>query len=202
MDLLKKVRGRTILFSLGLLGLAGGLLAVEISPSKYQGGTTNDIPNRTGSGSPALLSNPFRWMFGSARSSAMERVHAPPDFKVELTTEPKNFTPQSNAVLQAKMTVLNESKEKYILEFTTAQHYDFAIVTKGGEEVYRSSRDKEYSQQKSSIVLNRNEKLVYEEEIFSPSNQVINLPAGEYKLVGQITAQVPISVESVFQISQ
>jgi len=196
---LKKVLTR-VFSGILILGAVGMALAVEISPSRPQGALTNDIPNRS-TGAPSLFPNPLRWAFGNPHSAAMQRVNAPPNFKVELTTEPKNFIPESNAVLRARMTVINEGKDKYILEFKTAQHYDFTIRSHEGEEIFRSSKEKIYTQQMSSMVLNRNEKLVYEEEVFSPSNQVINLPPGQYKLIGEITSQVPISVESTFQIS-
>jgi len=156
------------------------------------------IPNKT-SGAPSLLN--FRWIFGATHSEAMKRIKAPPNFKVELMTEPKNFAAVSNAMLKARMVVINQGKDKYILEFESAQHYDFIISDKERKELYRYSNDKAFSQQQSSIVLNRNEKLVYEDELFSSSNQVVNLPAGEYQLIGRITAKIPISVETSFQVS-
>ena len=173
--------------------------AVDISPSKYQGGTTNYIPNKV-EDSPTLFKSPLKWIFSSIHSEAMNRVNAPPNFKVELSTEPKVFTPSSNAPLKARMLAVNQGKDKYILEFTSAQHYDFIIHRKSGEEVYRWSNDKTFSQQLSSIVINRNEKLVYEEELFSSNGQALSLPSGEYKLMGKITSKVPISVEASFQV--
>ncbi len=180
------------------LSFGRGAHAIDIEPSKYQGGTTNIIPNKS-EGAPSLIS--FRWLFGNGHSAAMDRIKAPPNFKVELTTSPTNFIPISNAVLIARMTVINQSKEKYILEFATAQHYDFMIRKADGRELYRTSGDKVYTAQLSSMVINKGEKLVYSDEIFSASNQVTNLEPGEYKLIGQITAKVPISVETAFRVS-
>src|SRR5688572_24359546 len=121
------------ILSLGFLNVQG----VNISPSKYQGGTTNTVPNKTESGTPSLLS--FKWIFGGIHSEAMNRVNAPPNFDVKLSTEPKTFAPGTNGMLKAKMVVLNKSKEKYILEFSNAQHHDFIINRKDGKEVYRWS---------------------------------------------------------------
>ncbi|MBI4024034.1 MAG: hypothetical protein HY360_03580 [Verrucomicrobia bacterium] len=176
------------------------VFSVEISPSKYQGGATNNVPNQA-QGAPSIFRSPFKWIFGSGHSEAMKRVNAPPNFKVDLTAEPQTFQPGAEAVLKARMTVVNQGKEKYILEFNTAQRYDFIVRRQDGSEVYRASANKAYSQQVSSTVVNRNEKLVYEEDLFAETNQTLNLPPGEYKLIGQITAQVPISVEATFQVS-
>lgn len=173
--------------------------AVDISPSKYQGGTTNHIPNKV-EDSPTLFKSPLKWIFSNIHSEAMNRVHAPPNFKVELSTEPKIFNPSSNTPLKARMLAVNKGRDKYILEFASAQHYDFIIHRKDGTEIYRWSNDKTFSQQLSSIVINRNEKLVYEEELFSSNGQVLSLPPGEYKLMGKITSKVPISVEASFQV--
>ncbi len=183
------------------LSLADSSSGIEISPSRYQAGTSSNNPPYKTQGAPSLFSSPFKWIFGSGHSAAMQRVNAPPDFKVELVTEPKNFMPSSNGVLKAKMIVLNQSKDKYILEFTTAQHYDFLIQDRSGKEVYRWSGDKAYSQQLSSVVVNRNEKLAYEEDLFTTNNVVVNLDPGEYKLIGRITAKSPISVETSFRVS-
>jgi hypothetical protein len=175
---------------------------INISPSKPQGGNTNNIPYKSDSSSPSLLGNPVRWIFGPERSEAMKRVSAPPNFKVDLNMEPKNYVPAPESVLKARMVLVNQSKEKYMLEFNTAQRYEFIIKDSKDKEVFRSSSDKVFSQQLSSTVVNRNEKLVYEEELFSPSNQVIKLPPGQYKLVGQVTSKEPISVETTFQVSR
>lgn len=172
--------------------------ALNIEPSKYQGGTTNVIPNKS-DGAPSLLS--FRWLFGPGHSSAMDRVKAPPEFNVSLATFPTNFIPGSNAVLTARMTVINQGKDKYILNFETAQHFDFVIRKTDGVEIYRTSADKIYAEQHSSIVINKGEKLVYSDEIFSPTNQVTHLVPGEYRLIGRITSKVPISVETSFRVA-
>lgn len=181
----------------------GGILnspAVQISPSRNPAGTTNSMPN-SNNGAPSIFRNPLKWIFGSGRSEAMNRVQAPPNFKVELLMEPSNFVPSSNSVLKARMVAINQGRDKYILEFETAQHFDFLIESKSGKEFYRSSGDKTYTNLISTIVLNRNEKLVYEDEIFSSSNGTSTLPAGEYKLTGKITAKTPITVETAFQVS-
>jgi hypothetical protein len=181
-------------------GIASVCMAIDISPSKYQGGSTNDIPNKS-DGAPSLLHSPFKWVFGEPRSEAMKRVQAPPNFKLELATEPRSFVPSTNACLKVKMTAVNEGKDKYILEFNSAQHYDFVITKMDGKEVYRWSANKSFSQQTSSIVLNHNEKAVYEEQLFSPSNQITSLPPADYKLKGMITSKTPISVETLFWIA-
>jgi len=175
--------------------------AIDISPSKTQGGSTNSIPNKTEAGTPSLLSSPFKWVFGSPRSEAMKRVQAPPNFKLELLTEPRSFVPTTNAFLKVKMVAINQGKDKYILEFNSAQHYDFIITQISGKEVYRWSENKSFSQKTSSIVVNRNERVSYEEPLFSPSNQVTSLPPGDYKLKGVITTKVPISVETLFWVA-
>ncbi len=194
-------RARLIFYCLIYFWVNGHLVdAVDISPSKPQGGNTHVQPNKT-EGAPSLLKSPFKWIFGSPRSEAMQRVKAPPHFKVDLSMEPKNFTPTSDAALKARMTVINQGKEKYFLEFSSAQHYDFTIYDKDKKTIYSSSHDKVYSQQMSSIVLNQNEKLFYEEELFSSANQAVRLLPGEYKLIGQITSKVPISVEISFQVA-
>ncbi len=183
----------------GWLGWVTVSYPIDINPSKPQGGSTNNIPHKTEAGAHSLFPNALKWIFGSPHSAAMERIHAPPHFKVELSTEPKNFPVTTNAVLKAHMTITNQG-DKYILEFNTAQHYDFVINNKDGKEFYRYSNDKVFSQELSSIVLNRNEKLTYEEVTFSPTNQIPNLPPGEYNLIGQVTAKIPISVETSFRV--
>lgn len=184
----------------GLFFAAQTAHAIEISPSKNQGGTTNDIPNKT-TGAPTLLHTPFKWIFGNPHSEAMKRIQAPPQFKMELTTEPRSFVPMTNATLKVKLIARNESKEKYILEFDTAQHHDLIITKTDGTEVYRLSKKQTFSQSPSTVVLNRNEKLVYEDELFSPSNQVTSLSPGDYKMKAVITSKTPISVETMFWIA-
>jgi hypothetical protein len=87
------------------------------------------------------------------------------------------------------------------MEFNSAQHYDFVITKMDGKEVFRWSENKSFSQTKSSIVLNKNEKAVYEAELFSISNKVVSLPPGDYKLKGLITTAKPISVETMFWVA-
>lgn len=130
----------------------------------------------------------------------MKRVQAPPNFKVDLQIEPRDFMAASNAALKVKMAAINQGKEKFILEFPSAQHFEFVIQNSAGKEMYRWSRDKEFAQKFSSIVVNWNEKISYEEEVFSVSNQAVRLPPGEYRTRGEITAQTPISVESSFRV--
>jgi hypothetical protein len=177
------------------------MFAVNINPSKSQGGSTNNTPYKSDLSSPSLLKNPLRWMFGPDRSAAMQRVLAPPNFKVQLVTEPNSFDPSKDKQLKAKMVVINQDKSKYILQFDTAQKYEFIIQNKEKKEMYRSSGDKDYSQQLSSIVLNKGEKIIYEEEIVTATQNPFQLPPGEYKLIGQITAKTPISVETDFRVS-
>ncbi len=174
-------------------------IAVEISPSKYPGGNTN-LPYRT-EGAPSLLKNPFKWIFGNGDSSAMRRVNAPPNFKVQIALDPKEFVHSTNIVVKARMTIFNQGKDKYVLEFETAQHHEFTIRNKEGKEVYRSSADKVFSQQPSSLVVNRNEKLVFEEDIISPDAPPLNLTPGSYTLTGCITAKKQVSAEIPFQIA-
>jgi hypothetical protein len=183
-------------FCIGLCQLG----AIDISPSKIPGGENQPVPNRK-EGAPSLLSQPFKWIFGSGHSVAMERVNAPPNFKVEFITVPKQYVPSKENPLKVKMVVINQGEEKYILEFASAQHYELIIQDKEGKEVFRSSADKIYSQVTSSVVLNRNEKLVYEEVIEESAQAALNLKAGEYKLIGQVTARTPISAEASFQVA-
>ena len=176
------------------------LSAIEISPSKYQGGSSNAQPYQTHGGA-SFLSSPFKWIFGEGRSEAMKRIQAPPNFKVDLQIEPKDFAAATNAVLRARMVAINQGKDKFFLEFSTAQHFEFTIHDSSGGEMYRWSRDKEFAQKFSSILVNRKEKISYEEEIFSASNQVTALPPGEYKMRGEITSKTSISVESSFRVA-
>ena len=198
---MKRFNGRHVALGMIVFGLFTLASAIEISPSKYQGGTTNAQPYQA-QGAPSLLRAPFKWIFGEGRSEAMKRIQAPPNFKVDLQIEPQNFAAVSNATLKAKMVLHNQGKEKFILEFPTAQHFEFVIQEiSSGKEMYRWSRDKEFSQQLSTILVNQKDKISYEEEIFSASNQVTSLPPGDYKMRGEITSKTPISVESSFHVS-
>lgn len=207
MDQLTRPVLRARVAFLGAVGLVLTVLvcvnktrAVDISPSKAQGGTTNVQPNKV-SGEASIWRAPFKWIF-KPHSEAMKRINAPPNLKVDLATDPANFTFASNAVLKARMIVLNEGDDKHLLLFPTAQHFDFVISGKDGGEVYRYSADKEFSAKESSTLINRNDKLVYEDVIFCATNQQMNLPPGDYKLTGQITTVKPISVETSFQIAR
>ena len=192
---------RTFASACGLatLFLAGRCLAVDISASKYQGGATN-APYRT-SNAPSLFPNPFKWMFGSPTSSAMKRVEAPPNFKVDLSIEPQQYTPSTNTPLRVRMTVHNQGKSKYILDFETAQRYEFVIRDKTGKDLYKASQDKEFTQVKSATVINRGEKLVFEEELFGGTNGApVHLSPGAYTLIGSVTAKQTVSAARDFQV--
>ncbi len=173
--------------------------ALDISASKYQGGTTN-APYKT-EGAPSLFPNPFKWIFGASTSTAMKRVQAPPSFKVNLSIEPQQYIPSTNLPLRVRMTVHNQGKDKYILDFESAQRYEFIIRDKTGQDIYCSSQDKEFAQVKTSTVVNRNEKLVFQEELFGAENSSpLNLVQGAYTLVGRITSRQPVSAEATFQV--
>ena len=173
--------------------------ALDISASKYQGGATN-APYKT-EGAPSLFPNPFKWMFGTATSTAMKRVQAPPNFKVDLSIEPKQYVPSTNTPLRVRMTVHNQGKDKYILDFESAQRYEFLIRDKAGQDIYRSSQNKEFAQVVAATVINRNEKLVFQEELFGGETSApLNLAPGTYILVGRITSKQPVSAEATFQV--
>jgi hypothetical protein len=179
--------------------LASRGIDISATHTKYQGGVTNAPyapPN-----APSLFSNPFKWIFGSPSSSAMLRVQAPPNFKVDLSIEPQQYVPSSNTPLRVRMTVHNQGKNKYILDFDTAQRYEF-VIRKDKQDVYKASQDKEFAQVKSSTVINRDEKLVYEEEIFAGEGRPpILLAPGNYVLVGWITSRQPVFAERAFQVA-
>ncbi|MDD2710252.1 MAG: BsuPI-related putative proteinase inhibitor [Verrucomicrobiae bacterium] len=181
------------------LVLAISVLGIEISASKPQGGTTNAQPYQSSKSQPSLLSAPFKWLFGEGRSDAMTRVKAPPNFKVQLLMEPKVFT-ETNAYLRAKMVATNQGKDRFLLEFPTAQHFDFVIINQAGNEVFRWSADKEFESRVSTTLVNKNEKISYSQDIFSGTNKVVNLAPGEYKVRGEITAKTPFMVETTFRI--
>lgn len=182
----------TVLFS-------GPTGAVDISASKYQGGTTN-APYKT-ENAPSLFPNPLKWIFGTGTSAAMKRVQAPPNFKVDLSIEPKQYIPSTNLPLRVRMTVHNQGKDKYILDFKSAQQYEFIIRDKAGQDIYRSSQDKEFAQVETATVVNRNEKLVFQEELFGGETSApLNLAPGAYTLVGRITSKQPVSAEAAFQV--
>lgn len=183
-----------------LICLAASSLAIDVGASKNQGGVTN-APYQT-SNAPSLLSNPFKWIFGSPTSRAMQRVHAPPNFKVELSIEPQQYVPSTHAPLRLRMTVHNQGERKYILNFDTAQRHEFIIRNQAGQDVYRASRDKVFAQVTSATVVNRNEKLVFEEELFGETGgAALQLSPGVYTLIGQLTAKQTVSAERTFQVA-
>jgi hypothetical protein len=187
--------------------LASSALAIDISPSKPEGGAggakiyPESDPKE--SSKPSLLQNPFKWIFG--KSDLSKRVDAPPEFDVDIQVGKKSYSSMADDAIEVKMTLRNKGENKYIMKFPSAQHYDFIVENETKQECYRWSADKEFATKLSTIIVNPNEKLTYpgQEPLLIPLNLGgRELPPGQYRLVGVVTAEKPISVSTTFEVAR
>lgn len=196
----------TLLWIVVALGWsANELHAIDISPSKPEGGrggaTINPESDPAEAKKPSLLSNPFKWLFG--KSDPRKRIEAPPEFDVDIQVGKKMYSSASDDAVEVKMVLVNKSKNKYILRFPTAQHFDFLVQDEKNRELYKWSSDKEFAEKLSTIIVNANERLTYpgQEPLLIPiSLSGTSLAAGRYKLVGVVTSEKPIRISTTFEV--
>ncbi len=193
----------------GIFWIAGAftLHAIDISPSKAEGGaggaTINAEHHVAEEKKPSLLQNPFKWLF--PKSDLSKRVDAPPEFDANIEVGQKVYSTAEDDAVEVKMTLQNRGRDKYIMRFPTAQHFDFIIQDEQNRELYRWSSDKEFAQKLSTIIVNANEKLTYpgQDPLLIPiSLGADSLPPGRYHLVGIVTAEKPIRVSTTFEVSK
>ena len=194
---------------LGFFGMAWALTmyAIDISPSKPEGGrggaAISAEHNVEEEKKPSLLQNPFKWLF--PKSDLSKRVEAPPEFDADIQVGQKVYSTAEDDAVEVKMTLQNKSRNKYIMRFPTAQHFDFIIQDEQNRELYRWSSDKEFAQKLSTIIVNANEKLTYpgQEPLLIPmSLGADSLPPGRYRLVGIVTAEKPIRISTTFEVAK
>lgn len=89
---------------------------------------------------------------------------------IQVLTETVRFT----------LTVFNYTDTRSILQFRTAQQYDFIVKTKGDEIIWQWSNGKMFADMLTTIELDPSEKKKFAEDY--------SLPAGEYKAMGIVPA--------------
>jgi len=196
-----------LLVAVCLLVPAFGLRAIDISPSKPEGGrggaTIDAGHNEAEERKPSLLQNPFKWLF--PKSDPNKRVEAPPEFDADIQVGQKVYLTAEDDAIEVKMTLVNQSNNKYIMRFPTAQHFDFIIQDEANHELYRWSADKMFAQKLSTIIVNAKEKLTYpgQEPLLIPIDLGGSpLAPGKYRLVGVVTAEKPIRISTTFEVSR
>lgn len=194
-------------FLLVLTAMSLPLHAIDISPSKPEGGaggaTIDAEFNTEEQKKPSLLQNPFKWLF--PRSDPSKRVEAPPEFDADIEVGQKVYSTAEDDAIEVKMTLRNKSRNKYIMRFPSAQHFDFIIQDETNKELYRWSADKEFAQKLSTIIVNGEEKLTYpgQEPLLIPISLGGNsLAAGKYRLIGVVTAEKPIRISTTFEVAK
>jgi hypothetical protein len=96
--------------------------------------------------------------------------------------------------VEMSVTVENQGLSPLELLFTTAQKYDF-IVSKGGREIWRWSTDKMFAMVIEQFLLKPNEK-----QTFTDKWKPIDLPPGEYKVIGVIMSSPHLEGACKFKV--
>ena len=100
---------------------------------------------------------------------------------VSVTTDRQAYT--TDDVIELMLELQNNSEQPLILDFSTGQRYDFAIVRSPADTVWSWSKERMFMQMLGQETVQPNQVLVYREQV-SPQ-----LPAGTFTIVGRIVAQ-------------
>lgn len=73
------------------------------------------------------------------------------NFKIELTTTKKQF--KSTELIPLKLTLLNTSSSSQMVRFNSSQKYDFVVRGETGEEVWRWSKGRMFTQMIEDVEL-------------------------------------------------
>jgi len=100
---------------------------------------------------------------------------------VSVTTDRQAYT--TDDVIELMLELQNNSEQPLILDFSTGQRYDFAIVRSPADTVWSWSKERMFMQMLGQETVQPNQVLVYREQVSS------QLPAGTFTIVGRIVAQ-------------
>ena len=100
---------------------------------------------------------------------------------VSVTTGRQTYT--TGDVIELTLALQNNSDQPSVLDFSTGQRYDFAILRTPADTVWYWSKERMFMQMLGQDTVQPNQVLVYREQV-SPQ-----LPAGTFTIVGRIVAQ-------------
>ena len=100
---------------------------------------------------------------------------------VSVTTDRQTYTTRD--VIEVTLELRNTSDQPLVLDFSTGQRYDFAILSTPADTVWSWSEGRMFMQMLGQETVQPNQVLVYREQV-SPQ-----LPAGTFTIVGRIVAQ-------------
>ncbi len=103
-----------------------------------------------------------------------------------LTTDRRRYQPGDTVVMQMK--VANSTLKPIRLQFTSSKTYDFTVCNQAGQEVWRWSAGKMFTQALQQKMLGSQESYVVEARWTIPvSDSENNIEAGRYEVEGEIT---------------
>ena len=100
---------------------------------------------------------------------------------VSVTTDRQTYT--TGDVIELTLELQNNSDQPLVLDFSSGQRYDFAILRTPADTVWYWSEERMFMQMLGQETVQPNQVLVYREQV-SPQ-----LPAGMFTIVGRIIAQ-------------
>ena len=100
---------------------------------------------------------------------------------VSVTTDRQTYT--AGDVIELTLELQNNSDQPLVLDFSSGQRYDFAILRTPADTVWSWSEERMFMQMLGQETVQPNQVLVYREQV-SPQ-----LPAGTFTIVGRIVAQ-------------
>jgi len=126
------------------------------------------------------------WACGACGGSREHALQVPQPVSnvqevVSVTTDRQTYT--AGDVIGLTLELQNNSDQPLVLDFSSGQRYDFAILRTPADTVWSWSEERMFMQMLGQETVQPNQVLVYREQV-SPQ-----LPAGTFTIAGRIVAQ-------------
>ncbi len=169
------MRNSAIIIAVIMLSLNCSL-GVEVSPSK------KTVPEKFRNPNSKKLR-----MLGDV--NRINRANEIPYKDIESNITVENLSGRHVKII---FSVTNKTKRVINLSFNTAKRYEMTVSNSAGRVVFNASAGKAYAQAIGTLMINPGDSAMYEE--------VVTLPAGNYKVKANLSGHEPLSAEREFSI--
>jgi len=142
------------------------------------------------------------------QSAKVNGTSYPSSFQIEFSLDSLEYTynlmppVNENAPgprVAARIKLVNATRSTVRLDFTSGQRYDFIVIDRNGNEVFRWSADKLFIAALGSETLRPEESLIYDVKFNLPGGKNL-LPEGAYTMRALVTATRPLEASLAIAI--
>ena len=136
------------------------------------------------------------WAFGGRSEELLEPLIPVSSVQVVVSVTTDRETYATNDVIELRLELKNDTNWPLVLEFTTGQRYDFAVLGTQGDTVWSSSAGRNFMQMLGQEAVQHGQSLLYSLQIRP------ELPPGTFQIVGRIVARESDLVDSTVIVVQ